>query len=284
MLRVISAIRGKGRKTILLLCLFCSTLPFVRANAQDLDDYKWRGTAYWWFSEPSGYFNSAGETGRFDLQKDFSFSYYSTFSGGLDWHFKRKHHLLFGISPVSQSHSVTLARTITYQGETYNVGTRASADLQALSFSPGYQWDFIHRDRGYIALGVLLYLLDTKGSVTGTVVVNGQPVIRNSSASFFAPLPVIGPHARWYPLASGRLALDGFVQGMYFGGYGDFISTRAAVSVAVAHHWMISAGYQLGTRLSIHGGSNQLGIRLTQKGPVVGIEGSWGTQESGSRH
>ena len=167
--------RGKGRKTLSALRA-CPTLPFVRANAQDLDDYKWRGTAYWWYSQPSGFFNSAGETGRIDLQKDFSFGYYSTFSGGLDWHFKRKHHLLFGISPVSQSHTVTLARTITYQGETYNVQTRGHRRIsKALSFAPGYQWDFIHRDRGYL-VAVQLYMLDTEGSVTGTVVVNGQPV------------------------------------------------------------------------------------------------------------
>jgi hypothetical protein len=279
-LRIISVITLKARKTIILLCLFCSTLPLLPANAQDLDNYKWRGTAYWWYSQPSGSFSSAGNRGFIDLQKDFSFGYYSTFSGYLDWHFKRKHHLLFGISPVSQSHSVTLARTITFQGETYNVGTRASADLQALSFSPGYQWDFIRRDHGYVALDVQLYLLDTKGSVSGTVIANGQSVSRNSSASFFAPLPVLGPRGRWYPLHdSDRLALDGFVQGMYFGGYGDFISTRGAVAVGLTHHLKLSAGYQLGTRLSIHGNTDRLGIRLTQKGPVVGLEGSWGTQE-----
>jgi hypothetical protein len=285
MLRIITAIMRNRRKTILLLCLFCSLLPMLPAHAQDLDDYKWRGTAYWWYSEPSGSFNSAGMRGFIDLQKDFGFGYYSTFSGYADWHFKRKHHLLFGISPVSQSHTVTLARTIIFQGDTYNVGTRASADLQALSFSPGYQWDFIRRDHGYVALDVEAYLLDTKASVTGTVVVNNQAATRTSSASYFAPLPVLGPRGRWYPLHdSDRLALDGFVQGMYFGGYGDFISTRGAVAVGLTRHLKLSAGYQLGTRLSIHGGSDQLGIRLTQKGPVVGLEGSWGTQEGGSRH
>ena len=281
--RVIDAITE--RKILLLFCLFCSTLALLPANGQDLDDYKWRGTAYWWYSQPSGHFNSAAGNGIIDLQKDFHFNSYSTFSGYVDWHFKRKHHLLFGASPVSDSNSVTLARTIVFQGETYNVGTHASSDLRSLSFSPGYEWDFIRRDHGFVALVTQIYLLDSKASVTGTVVVNNQAVTRTSSASFFAPLPVLGPRGRWYPLHdSDRLALDGYVQGMYFGGYGDFISTRGAVAVGLTHHLKLSAGYQLGTRLSIHGGSNQLGVRLTQKGPVVGIEGSWGTQEGGSKH
>ena len=91
-----------------------------------------------------------------------------------------------------------------------------------------------------------------------------------------APLPVIGPHTRWYLLHdSNRLALDAFIQGMYFFGYGDFWSSQGSVDVGLTHHLRVAAGYQLGTRLSIHGGSDQVGIRLTQQGPVAGIEGTW---------
>jgi hypothetical protein len=63
--------------------------------------------------------------------------------------------------------------------------------------------------------------------------------------------------------------------GMYFFGYGDFYAARGTVGVGLNHHWRVIAGYQLGSRLSIHGGSHNIGIRMTQKGPVVGIEGSW---------
>jgi hypothetical protein len=245
------------------------------AQGEDLDVYKYRFSGSWWFSQPSGYFDSANNGGRIDLQKDFHFGSYSTFTGTLDWHFKRKHHVLFAISPVNSSNSVTLARTITFQGETYNVGTKASAEVRSLSFAPGYQWDFIRRNRGYVALSTQFYLLDTKATVSGTVLVNGQTAGRSSSGSFFAPLPVIGLHARGYPLDSNRLSLEGFFNGMYFGGYGDFYSARGTVGYGLSHHWKAIAGYQLGSRFSIHGGSDHIGIRLTQKGPVVGIEGSW---------
>ena len=98
---------------------------------------------------------------------------------------------------------------------------------------------------------------------------------RSSSGSFLAPLPVVGPHVRWYPVDSERLSLEGYVNGMYFFGYGDFYSARGLAGIGLSHHWKGIAGYQMGTRLSIHGGSNNIGIRLTQKGPVVGLEGSW---------
>jgi urease accessory protein UreE len=38
----------------------------------------------------------------------------------------------------------------------------------------------------------------------------------------------------------------------------------------------LTAGYQMGTRLRVKTDSGrQVGLRLTQKGPVVGIEASW---------
>jgi hypothetical protein len=150
-----------------------------------------------------------------------------------------------------------------------------SSDIKSLSVAPGYQWDFFRRDHGYVALATQLYLLDSKATLTGTAVVNGQSGTRIASGSFFAPLPVLGPRARWYPLDSDRLALEAIAQGMYFFGYGDFYSVRGQGDIRLSGHWKATVGYQLGTRLSIHGGSDNIGIRLTQKGPVVGREGSW---------
>ena len=266
---------GSVVKALVFAGLMVLVMPIARASEYDLDNYKFRTTASWWYSQPSGYFAGQNHSGEFDLNRDFQFGSYSTFTGTLDWRFKRKHHLLFSSSPVSYSNRTTLLRTITFQGQTYNVGTQAASEIKSLSFAPGYQWDFIRRDRGYVALATQFYLLDTKATLTGTVLVNGQAATRSSSGSFLAPLPVVGPHVRWYPVDSERLSLEGYVNGMYFFGYGDFYSARGLVGVGLSHHLKAIGGYQMGTRLSIHGGSNNIGIRLTQKGPVVGLEGSW---------
>ena len=266
---------GSVVKALVIAGLMVLVMPIARASEYDLDNYKFRTTASWWYSQPSGYFAGQNHSGEFDLNRDFQFGSYSTFTGTLDWRFKRKHHLLFSSSPVSYSNRTTLLRTITFQGQTYNVGTQAASEIKSLSFAPGYQWDFIRRDRGYVALATQFYLLDTKATLTGTVLVNGQAATRSSSGSFLAPLPVVGPHVRWYPVDSERLSLEGYVNGMYFFGYGDFYSARGLVGVGLSHHLKAIGGYQMGTRLSIHGGSNNIGIRLTQKGPAVGLEGSW---------
>jgi hypothetical protein len=62
---------------------------------------------------------------------------------------------------------------------------------------------------------------------------------------------------------------------MYLFGYGDFWSGRAVADVALARRWSVTAGYQLGTRLNVHGETDQIGLRLTQKGPVAGVQTSW---------
>ena len=272
---ILGAVEGIAGKFLLLLCFYLSTQLQVHAQGEDLDVYKFRSTLSWWYSQPSGHFDGANNSGEFDLRRDFHFGSYSTFTGTLDWQFKNKHHLLFAMSPVSYSNSATLARTISFQGKTYNVGTLATSDVRSLSFAPGYQWDFFRRDRGYVSLVTLFYLLHTEATLTGTVAVNGQTATGRASGSFFAPLPVIGLRSRWYPLDSKRRSLEGIFNGMYFFGYGDFYSARGTVGFGLSRHLSAITGYQLGTRLSIHGGSDNIGIRLTQKGPVVGVEASW---------
>jgi hypothetical protein len=131
--------QGFKKRALIALLLGLATGPLARAaEGEDLDIYKFRTTAAWWFSRPTGSFTGKANSGTFDLSRDFGFGDYSTFSGATDWRFKRKHHLLFGFSPVVNSRRVTLNRPIEFQGVTYEVGTEASIDIRSLAFAPGY--------------------------------------------------------------------------------------------------------------------------------------------------
>ena len=256
--------------------LWLATSSQARAgDGKDLDAYKWRITGVWWFSSPTGSFTGKANSGTFDLGRDFGFSRYSTFTGSADWKFRRKHHLLFSISPVTNSRRATLSRTIEFQGITYDVGTSVAADIKALAFAPGYQYDVVRRNRISFSIATQLYLLNTSADLTGTAAVNSQSATRTASGSIFAPLPVLGPRVRWYPLQSGRLAVEGGFQGMSFFGYGHFITARGTANIALSRHWRLDFGYQMGTRLKINDGRNRIGVQLTQKGPIAGFEASW---------
>jgi len=272
-----------ARKLIAVFCLLiafvASSLVHARAQGgdrEDLDAYKWRVTGMWWYSHPGGSVHVAADKVAFDLDKDFRFGSYSTFSGVLDWHFKRKHHFTFNTSPVYSSSSATLTRDITFQGVTYHLGTTVSSEFDSLAFAPGYQWDFIRRRQGYLALVAALNLLDSTAKLSGTGSLNGVSATRTASGSVLAPLPILGAKTRWYPIHdSSRFSVDGSFSGMYFFGYGNFVYTQGSAQLALHRNLNLKAGYQLGTRLSVHGTEDHIGLRLTQKGPVVGVEWSW---------
>jgi hypothetical protein len=136
-----------------------------------------------------------------------------------------------------------------------------------------------------LGLEVDFNLLDTEGSLNGLGTVNGKTATRSASKSFFAPLPAVGPVFRWYPLHnSNRLSLDGSFRGMPFFGYGNFLSARGSVGIGLTRNLTFRGGYQMGSRLSVHGTSDQIAVQITQKGPTAGLEYSWGESPAGKPH
>jgi hypothetical protein len=88
---------------------------------------------------------------------------------------------------------------------------------------------------------------------------------------------VAGPAGRFYLTNSPRLFIEGNLFGMYFFGYGNFVSTTDDLGVTINKHLSVNAGYQLGSRLTVNDDvkKNRLGLRLTQQGPIVGAEVSF---------
>ena len=166
-------------------------------ESKDLDNYRWRVQGDWWFSHPTGFFGTNGSNDYFDIDRDFGFTNYSTFAGGVDWRFRRKHHLLFSIAPLVSLRTTTVNRTIEFQGETFEIGSQVTARLRSLNFSPGYQYDI-----GFLGLEVDFNLLYTQGALKAAASVNGQGAVKSASNSLLAPLPAVGPTGRWYPLHS----------------------------------------------------------------------------------
>jgi hypothetical protein len=241
------------------------------------DNYKLRVTGDWWFSQPSGSFGLRGSNNYINFKEDFGFGSYSTFTARLDYRFRWKHHLLFDISNIHNSRTVSLSRTIDFQGQTYLVGAQVAASIKSLNIAPGYQYDIIRRNQGFLGIEADFNLLNTEASLKAVGTAGGQIAGISSSKSFFAPLPAVGPIGRWYPMhGSNRLVVDGSLRGMSFFGYGNFLSARAQVGVGITKHLVAHAGYQLGSRLSIHGTNDQIAIDVTQKGPTAGIEYSFG--------
>lgn len=262
----------------LFFSLLASPCMLSGQEHEDFDAHRFKVMGYWWFARPVGSFQGKVGPGSFPVDSSTGFVDYSTFAGRLDWKFKRKHHLLFDVSPTSTLKSIVLTKTIVFQGATYSGGTAVSIGMKTLSFSPGYQWDFVRRRRGHLGLVAQVNLLDLRGHINGAAQVSGPGGTRtasvNSSASIFVPLPVVGPDFRLCFLPhSDRWYLYGFLKGLYFFGYGDFISTRTTAGARLTHHLDVDFGYQLGSRLLIDTGSAR--VRLSQRGPIAGLQSHW---------
>ncbi|HTT24046.1 MAG TPA: hypothetical protein VMG82_34290 [Candidatus Sulfotelmatobacter sp.] len=231
------------------LCDFCLLTTLIAvgtclAQESEFDNAKWKLQANVWISYPSGYFNGSNGNGYFDLQRDLGFGNYATFSGKLDWRFKRKHHLLFSTAPVISSRTTTLNRTIDWQGQTFDLGLRTEVSIKSLLFTPGYEYDFFRRRSIYLGVLANINLISTDAKLKAAT--NGGATAQ-ADGSLFAPLPAIGPTFRWYPVPnSGRFYLDGTMVGMSFFGYGNFVSGNAALGFPVSTHWDVRAGYQVG--------------------------------------
>lgn len=163
-----------------------------------------------------------------------------------------------------------------FQGKTFEVGLTTHSSLDSPLYGFGYQYDIIRRKRGHLGLAFQLNLFDTKASISAAAQTSGgvpHPAV-SASNSLLAPIPVAGPEFRLYLTNSPRLFVEGNVYGMYFFGYGNYVSAAGSVGVTVAKHLSLNAGYQLGTRLVVNNDSSndRIGLRMTQKGPIAGVQ------------
>jgi hypothetical protein len=278
MSRLLPILAGKVRRipvrgtiAIVLLSLFASASLFGQETNSDPEGYKLRLDGEFWYSYPDITVSGSSAEVPISFNKNFGFDNYSTFNANIDWHFARKHHLFLAVSPNQTTRSRVLQQDITFRDKTFLAGSSASGELRNFAFAPGYRYDIIHRPSGHFGILIQINLLDIKATITGTVLQPGQPTVGTSSGSIFVPLPLGGFDLRYYFLQN-RLFVDANVKGMYFFGYGNFVSTQGKVGFNFGRHVSAVGGYQLGSHLSIHGTNSRLDVRQTQRGPTAGLE------------
>jgi hypothetical protein len=262
------------------LCVLFTILatPRLYANVDnEFDSYKLRLEGFWFYSYPSGTLTGSVNNGVIDLQKDLGFNNYSSFAGKLDWKFTHKNHLYLVGIPFNSSRETVLSRTINFQGQTFEVGLTTQSRLNSPMIGLGYQYDIIRCKRGHIGLGLQINVFDSRASIKAAAQSTADGVHHDAvyaSASLIAPIPVAGPEFRLYLTNSPRLFVEGNLYGMYFFGYGNYVSSAGTLGLTVTKHLSLNAGYQLANRLVVHNdkSTGRIGLDMTQKGPLVGLE------------
>jgi hypothetical protein len=264
---------------LVLLLVIVVAPKVVAQGTEEFDSYKLRFGGFWVYSTPTGTLQGSADTdiGAIDLTKDLHFNTYSTFFGKLDWKFTHKNHIYVWGSRLTSSKETVLNRTITFEGKTFEAGLTTQANLDSPAYGFGYQYDIIRRRRGHLGLGVQFNIFDSSASIKAAAQVTADGVHHaavSASASQLAPIPVAGPEFRYYITDSPRAFVDGQVYGMYFFGYGNYVSAWGSFGVTITKHLSAKAGYQLGSRLVVNRdtSTNRIGLDLTEKGPTVGVE------------
>jgi hypothetical protein len=269
-------VRGTVALAIVALALVGTN---VRAQqSEEFDNYKLKIDAAWFYSNPTGTVRAQSDTEPVDFHRDLEFGSYSTFAGKIDWKFTHKNHFYVVIIPLWSSQTATLSRDIVWNGNPIHVGAVVQSELHSVEAAPGYQYDIIRRRRGHLGIAVQIDLFNSTAKISAAAQVTGdgtQQAAVSSSKSLLAPLPVAGPEFRLYLTKSPRLYIDGNVYGMYFFGYGNFISSAGDIGYTVSKHVSLNAGYALGSRLNVNGTSSRIALDLAQKGPLVGLEFSF---------
>jgi hypothetical protein len=261
----------RGTIAIALVGVFAVPSLFAQETLSDPEGYKLRLRGEFWYADPSVSVAGSSAEVPISFDKTFGFDNYSTFNADIDWHFARKHHLFVAISPNQTTRTRVLQQNVTFRDKTFLAGSSSTGEIRNFAFAPGYRYDIIHRPRGHLGILVQIDLLDVKATITGRVLQSGQTTVATSSGSIFVPLPVGGPDLRYYFLKN-RLFVDANVKGMYFFGYGNFVSTQGRLGFNFGRHFSAVGGYQLGSHLAIHGTSSRLDVRQTQRGPIAGLE------------
>lgn len=249
-------------------------------STEEFDSYRLRLDSFWVYSYPVGTFKGAHDNSSIDLTADLHFGEYSTFAGKVDWKFTHKNHFYVLAIPFNSDRQVVLDRSITFNGKTFDAGLSVQANLRSPMYGLGYQYDIIRRRRGHLGVGLRFNLYDSHASINASAQVTADGVHHAAvyaSDSLVAPIPVAGPEFRFYLTNSPRVFVQGEIYGMYFFGYGNYVSSYGTLGVTITHWLNANAGYQLGSRLVVNADSstNRFGLTMTQKGPVVGLEFSF---------
>ena len=268
--------------SLIVLCAILIVPKLPAQSTEEFDYYHVKLGGFWVYSTPTGTIQGSATTdlGPVDLVKDLNFQTYSTFFGKLDWKFTHKNHIYVFGSRLTSAQETVLTRTITFDGKTFVAGLTVQSSLDSPAYGFGYQYDIIRRKRGHLGLGLQFNVFDTTASIKAAAQVTADGVHHaavSASDSLVAPIPVAGPEFRFYVTNSPRVFVDGQVYGMYFFGYGNYVSAWGSLGFTIVKHLSAKAGYQLGSRLVVNRdtSSNRIGLNLTEKGPTVGLEFSF---------
>ena len=147
------------------------------------------------------------------------------------------HTLSFEYTPIDFSGDQIVSRTLTFNGNTYTVGTRVISGLEIQDLQLGWSYGF-RLAGGRVRLGPLT-------EVHGFLLsghLRAPEFNIDSRENLDVGLPTLGPTLTISPHP--KLDIYGEATGMWAGDYGYFVRSEAGVRVRPVRHIQFTAGYR----------------------------------------
>jgi hypothetical protein len=182
----------------------------------------------------------------------------------LTWYTGPKSKIRLAYTQADYEGDKNIKKTIEFNGETYDIGTRIDTDFHLKYLRLGWAWQFINIDRGKVKLGTLVdaKVFWVKGSLDAPDL--NPPV--EESGSFFFGLPTIGVALDINPHRILNIFAEG--SGMYAGSYGYVYEAEAGVKLIPIKILTLLAGYRI---LEVKGEAEHNHAKARLYGPFVGV-------------
>ena len=176
----------------------------------------------------------------------------------------RKHRFRIDYMPMEFSAQTTVEQRIVFRGISYDIGLPVSSSLTWNAWRFGYEYDIIHRSRGYFGIILEAKYTDIEASLDAASFAREFTRARG-------PIPAIGAIVKVYPLP--MLALTAEVSGLrvpnntlkgFEGGYIDF---DLSATLNVIENLGVQVGYR---SLDLNVSSNDEAVALKLDGIYFG--------------
>ncbi|MDE0828434.1 MAG: hypothetical protein OSB03_04475 [Vicinamibacterales bacterium] len=176
----------------------------------------------------------------------------------------RKHRFRIDYIPMEFSAQTTVERRIVFRGISYDIGLPVSSSLTWNAWRFGYEYDIIHRSRGYFGIILEAKYTDIEASLDAASFAREFTRARG-------PIPAIGAIVKVYPLP--MLALTAEVSGLKVPNNavddfeGEYIDFDLSATLNVIENLGVQVGYR---SLDLNVSSNEEAVALKLDGIYVG--------------
>jgi hypothetical protein len=265
---------GKVGVALLGAALICG-VPVFGADTSALgganpENFRVEVTGSAWIMDSGGTLHSGGTF--IDLRSDLGFEQEKpVFWGKLTFKPGRKHRIFVEGSPLGGDGLHTINRSITYNGQVFNVSETVQSNVSLNTLFVGYQYDVLSGSYGHLGVSGAGAYLDGMGTLTSL-----NPAT-TSTGDYKIGLPLAGVDFRVFPIPSHSwLAVDGSIRGMDFGSYGHYVEGGVNLSVWIANHISVSGGYkEISAQLQDSQSATGSGLKIMLRGPIVSMGFKW---------